>query len=262
MKKCGTKIWFFFKFFSEEGHADQFMAGNLYLNTLAYFKQEEREDSDGRRDSTEAIAMWWQPDDLVITFTVPGVGETTITKKDLAGPVSIGSVHHDYMHLLCLYALHTTGFECVDGKIECSPEDAEELRRQVKIDERCFKFGKFAVITPAVQLLNRLREALNSQGYGFTGKLVKYYDEDVFHGQIPTEDIPFTKQKRFSYQREFRVCVDTGTQQEAAITINIGDISHICAKRDATQLPGIFEVKEVKVDIPLSAPAKVEPGVN
>jgi hypothetical protein len=28
-----------------------------------------------------------------------------------------------------------------------------------------------------------------------------------------------------------------------AITINIGDISHICAKVDAAQLPGLFELK-------------------
>jgi len=239
----GTTILYFLKFFAEESHADQFMAGKLYLNTLAYFKQVENECSDGRMDSTEATALWWQPDNLVIKLTGPGISEIEITQKDLAGPVSMGYVHHDYLHLLCLYAFYTTGFEWVDGEIDCSPEDAEELQRQVKIDERCFKFGKFAVIIPAAPFLNQLCEALKSQGYKAKLKLVKYYDEEVFHGQIPVADIPFMKQKRFRYQREFRICVDRGTQQEAPITIDIGDISHICAKREATQLPGLFVLK-------------------
>lgn len=187
-------IWYFIKFFAEESHADQFMAGELHLNTLAYFKEVESESSDGRMDSTEAVAMWWQPDDLVINLTVLGIGDVEITKKDLAGPVSTSFGYHNYLHLFCLYALHTTGSECVDGKIGCAPEDAEELQRQLKIDERCFKFGKFAVITPAVPFLNQLREALKSQGYKATAQLVEYYDDEVFHGEIPMADIPFRKQ--------------------------------------------------------------------
>jgi hypothetical protein len=66
MNKSNSNIWYFIKFFREEKHADQFMAGELYLNTLAHFKKVESESDDGRDDPTEAIAMWWQPDDISI----------------------------------------------------------------------------------------------------------------------------------------------------------------------------------------------------
>ena len=67
-------IWYLIKFFTEEHHADRFVAGDLYLNTLAHFKHVEAEDSDGRIDTTEGIAMWWQPHDLVMKLNVPGIG--------------------------------------------------------------------------------------------------------------------------------------------------------------------------------------------
>ena len=177
-------IWYLIKFFSEEAHADQFIAGNLYLNRLSYFKRIEEEFGDGRPDATEAVAMWWQPDDFSMTLTVPGIGEVTITKADLAALVSMAYEHHDYLHIFCLYAVHTSGFSCVDGKIDYAPEEAEKLHNQLRIDERCFKFGKFAVITPAVPFLSQLKDALQRQGYRCQGKLVKYYDDEVFHGEI------------------------------------------------------------------------------
>ncbi|WP_044558907.1 hypothetical protein [Azospirillum sp. B4] len=236
-------IWYFVKFFREESHADQFMAGSLYLNTLGYFKQVEAEDTDGRMDSTEAIAMWLQPQDLVMTFKVPGIGEIEISKADLAGPVSVSFDDHNHLHLFCLYAGHITGFEFVDGKIECSPEDAEEIQRQLDIDERCLNFGRFAVVVPAFPFLNQAREALISQRYQGWGRLVEYYDETTFHGEIPLKDIPFRKQKRFEYQREFRICILPHIKKNDAITINIGDLSTIATKVESSNLKSLLNPK-------------------
>jgi len=114
MKKT---IWYLVKIFKEEHHAEQFIAGNLYLNRLSYFKKFEEKGDDGRLDKNEAVAMWFQPDDgLKFNLNVPGVGSCEITKKDLAGPISISYQHHDYFNVFCMYAVHTIGFECVDGK--------------------------------------------------------------------------------------------------------------------------------------------------
>jgi hypothetical protein len=236
-------IWHFIKFYDEERHADQFMAGELYLNTLSHFKKIERESGDGRTDSTEGVAMWWQPDDISIKLNIPGIGETEITKKDLAGPVATSFDYHNYLHIFCLYAVHTTGFKFVGGKVECSAEDAEKLRQQLKIDERCLKFGKFAVVTPAVSFLNHLGEALKSQGHKVKGKLVKYYDETTFHGSIPREEIPFRKQKRFSYQQEFRLCVYPTVMVDSPITIKIGNISSISVKMASARLNSHLGIK-------------------
>lgn len=235
------KIWYFIKFFEQESYADQFMAGRLYLNTLAYFRKKESECDDGRVDSTEAVAMWWQPNDIILTLKVPKLGiDIAITEKDLAAPVSVSFGRHDLLHLLCLYAVHWAGFEPVGGKIHCEPEEAEALQRQLRIDKRCFKFGKFAVVTPAVPFLDRLKKTLWHKA---TGRLVEYYDDEVFHGEIPEKDIPFRKQKRFGYQHEFRLCFDTGAEQDYPITINIGDISDLCAKVLSAKLPDIFTLK-------------------
>ena len=246
-------IWYFIKFFQDERYADQFMAGELYLNTLSYFKKLESED-DGRMDSTEAIAMWWQPDDISIKFTAPGLGETEITKKDLAAPVSMAYDYHNYLHVLCLYAVHTTGFECIDGKIDYAASEAEELQRQLHIDERCFKFGEHAVITPAVPFLDQLRGALKSQSHRAVGKLVEYYDERTFHGEIPPKEIPFRKQKQFSYQREFRLCIYPTVLHSNPLTIQIGSISKITAKVGASRLNSLFDIRSEQ------APRRIDPA--
>ncbi len=236
-------IWHFIKFFEQESYADAFMAGSLYLNTLAYFKRLES-CTDGRMDSNEAVAMWWQPDDLVIRLNVPGIGNTKITKRDLAGPVSMAYRHHDYLHILCLYALYTHGFAYEDGgNISCTAGQVDEVRRQLTIDERCFKFGKFAVITPAVPFLSQLRSALVEHGHKATGRLVEYYDDKTFHGEIPVQDAPFKTQQRFSYQREFRICIDPVIQQAGPLSINVGSLSHICAKVDSARLPHLYDVQ-------------------
>ncbi|MBB5374534.1 hypothetical protein [Acidocella aromatica] len=240
-------IWYLIKFFTEERYADQFMAGELYLNTLDYFRQVESADSDGRADLTEGIAMWWQPHDLVMKINFPGMGEVEITKNDLAGPVSMSFHHHNNLHLFCVYAIHTTGFEVIDGQLSLSPEQVDELQAQLQIDERCMQFGKFAVITPAVPFLAQLKTALAGEHHRAQAKLVEYYNEETFHGEIPLKEIPFRKQKRFSYQKEFRLCVFPRTSEEAdnasPITINIGDISHICAKVESSQLPELIQLK-------------------
>lgn len=187
--------------------------------------------------------MWWQPDDIVMKLTVPGVGDTVITKSDLAAPVSASYNYHDSLNILCLYAVYSIGFESVNGKFHCSPEEAEDLQRQVTIDEQNLKFGRFAVIIHAAPFMAQLREALKRQGYRFVARLVEYYDEETFHGEIPLKDIPFRKQKRFKYQREFRLCIYPRISSSAAITINIGDLSRICGKVESARLSTLFKLR-------------------
>lgn len=248
----GRVIWYFVKFFTEESHADQFTKGSLYLRRLSYFKNVESECEDGRSDTTEAISMWWQPDDIVMDLSVPELGlHAKITKADLAGPVSFQSNDFDNSHIFCLHAIYTdklvsedgeTKFVGVDGNTNLTESDVAEIRKQLIIDDRCFNFGKFAVIVQAVPFLERLKKALRNNGQWFRGKLVDYYDDETFHGEIEPREIPFRKQKRFSYQREFRICVQTNTEGETPLLIDIGDISDICGKTDSSQLNDAFSL--------------------
>ena len=227
------KIWYFIKFFKEEEHANQFVKGTLYLNRLSYFRSIEEDDNctDGRQDKTEAVVIWWQPHDLVIQIKMPGVGEAIITKDDLAGPVAVSYDHFDHFHIYCLYSVYTTGFASIDGKLELTVGEAAELQKQVAIDERCFKFWPFAVIVPADRFLSHIREPLQGTGHRARGKLVEYYDDETFHSEITADNIPFKKQKRFSFQKEFRICVQTNTAGTDPLLIDIGDISHLSSER-------------------------------
>jgi hypothetical protein len=93
------QIWLLVKFFSEEKHADDFLEGKLFLNRLSFFRKQEKECSDGRSDTTEAIKMWLQPFDVQMSLSVPGIGTAKITPKDLAAPVSFAYTNADYLHV-------------------------------------------------------------------------------------------------------------------------------------------------------------------
>jgi hypothetical protein len=98
-------IWYLVKFCKEEKWADDFINGSLYLNRLSYFKKIEKSEDDDRFDKYEAVALWLQPRKTSIKFT--SHPELDIHPKDLGGPVSGSFDHHNHLHLLCLYAIHT-----------------------------------------------------------------------------------------------------------------------------------------------------------
>ena len=56
---------------------------------------------------------------------------------------------------------------------------------------------------------------------------MKYYDPDTFHGNFQELDAVFWKQTEFSFQREFRIAIDTYTIEKASLILEIGDISDI-----------------------------------
>jgi hypothetical protein len=219
-------IWFLVKFFTEEQHANDFLAGKLFLNRLAYFKNQENECSDGRSDTTEAIKMWLQPYDVKMSLSIQGIGTAEITSKDLAAPVSFANTNANYLHVFCMYAIYTDDPLPIDKQ-----RLAQELKRKLSIDDRCMKFGPFAVIVPAYKFLNQMQEQLRAQKYIFQEKLVDYYDDKSFHGEFNDSDVPFKKQVRFAYQREYRIAVAPSLLASTPITIDIGPIDNLSAKK-------------------------------
>jgi hypothetical protein len=231
----------FIKFFERERYADEFVRGKLYLNTLAYFKRVERETAgrDGRFDSTEALSMWCQPRDVIVQLNAPGIKPVEISRDDLAAPVSVSRTYYDYMHVLCLYAVQIRNFEIVDGKIKGK---TEELRRDLTIDPRCIEFGRYAVVLNPVLFRQRLRDVLRSQGHLVKTGFVKYYDDAIFHGSIPESEVPFWKQRRFNFQREYRVCIYPRLAADAPMIIRVGDISSFCKKMRASEIHTLWSL--------------------
>jgi hypothetical protein len=233
--------WYFIKFFESEQYADEFLGGRLFLNRLSHFKRSETASLDGRPDQNEAISMWFQPEGLNMTMTTAD-GEN-IDLGTITSPVSSSSRYHGNFHIFCLYTMQTTGFSFKGENIYLPAHNIAEFKKQITIDKRCFDFGPFAVVVKTTPFLPVLRTALIGTGWGFSAKRVGYYDEKTFSGEFLTDDIPFRKQKYFSYQNEFRVCIETKTTGSDPLTIEIGDISDICVKMNSADLNDMFEAE-------------------
>lgn len=237
----------FIKFFKEEAYADQFLRGRLFLNRLSCFKKYEDEE-DGRRDPGEAIAAWLQPKNLVITFAAPVGEKIEITGADLAAPVSISFVEQDHAHLFCMYAMSAVMDEEFHGDEAEAAAFGAKIKQQLSVDERCMKFGPFAVIVRVQPFMEQLNKALATLGKPAQCQLVEYYDDTTFNGRFDLKSIPFRKQKRFEYQREYRICIRTGTEGIDPMWLELGDLSHFAAKAPSAQLNDLYKV-EVFFDV-------------
>jgi hypothetical protein len=242
-----TEILFLVKFFSNKKYADEFIDGKIHLKRLSYFRKLESSADSERSDNNEALSHWLQPKGLVVKFNVPGVGEVEITEKDLAGPISMSIDYHEHLHVFCMHAMRVTGFELINGEFDCAEHEVSEIEAQLKVDERNFVFGEYAVVVRAVDFLARIKETLKGRGDYFRGRLVEYYDDKTFNGEIPTGEIPFWKQKKYSHQNEFRICVNTKTKGDDPLNIEMGNISDICALIESSKINELFKVHTKKV---------------
>ena len=137
--------------------------------------------------------------------------------------------------MFCVHAAHTADLDLE----EISDHNIERLRRQLLISDACQALGPHAVvITDIPEFMRRFGAAVGSQGYRAWGHLVRYYDPETFHGHFEGIDPVFRKQSTFSYQREYRFAIDTGTIGRDALTLEIGDIRDITLQFASTDLNG------------------------
>jgi hypothetical protein len=236
-------IRYFIKFFQQEGWADDFIKGRIYLNRLSHFKKiEALYDDDARTDTNEAVAMWLQPDGVRMTFNFPAFGSIEITERDLAAPTSISFEYHDHVHLLCLHAIYTSGLPTVGDKLLLEEGQIDELHKQIRIDPRCFRFGRFSVIIKARPFIETITKIIRQQGRQMAHGLVHYYDDTAFYGNIPSKRILFYKQRRFEYQREYRIAVTSKLLGTEPLIMDIGDISRFCSKASSHKLNDLLQV--------------------
>ncbi|MDE1905753.1 MAG: hypothetical protein KGH75_04810 [Rhodospirillales bacterium] len=218
-----SKAYALIKFFSERDHSEQFLDGSLFMRRLSYFRREE--DAEGRWDSTEGVWSWLQKKDLRINMNIPSVGAISITERDLAAPVSMSIGGPDNLYIYCMYAYYIEQALPTDDIRDIYGEDRlVELEAALQLDPRCLRFGSHAVVIPWKPFVARLRQAASKQSLRLRAGLVHYYDDNVFNGEFKFKDAPFRKQKRFDYQREYRICVQTLDHTPAPRTINIGSL--------------------------------------
>ena len=219
------RYYFLAKFFEKKEWADEFLQGKLFLNSLRYFK--EIEGKDGRGDDNEG-AIFFSLEDSILTLgpTDPGTGdvsEVTITKNDLAAPMSMHPYWYDHINLLCMYACHTGDFQHI------SDDNINDFRKHIEIPEECVSLGEYAIIiNDGPEFLRRTRAAAELKGYRFWKGLVTYHYPEAGTPTTGTGIEPiFHKLKEYEYQSEYRIAVDAHLDEPTPKKLSIGDISDI-----------------------------------
>lgn len=236
-----TKTFALVKFFSEHEHARQFLDGDLFMRRLSYYRRQE--DAEGRWDATEGVWTWLQKHGLEIELTVPRIGVANITERDLAAPVSISLDEADELYIYCMYAYYVQEPLPGDDPEEIYGDDRlGELEAALQIDPRCLRFGPHAVVIPYGAFMERLKTTATNQALKLRADLVRYYDNETLNGQFQLKDVPFRKQKRFDYQREYRICIRTLDRSPLPRTFNIGSLSGLGSYLPSEQVLKAFKL--------------------
>jgi hypothetical protein len=128
-----------------------------------------------------------------------------------------------------------------------------KLQAALQIDTRCLDFGPHAVVVPAEKFLPHLRQSLERCDHWYMADMVEYYDESTFHGEFAAEDVPFRKQSSFAYQKEYRVCLETPTAGNGAVTFEIGDMSSFAIKVRSADINASLKVTLKEPSSPLTS---------
>jgi len=240
-----AKAYALVKFFSEFDHAQQFLDGGLFMRRLAYFRREE--DAEGRWDSTEGVWGWLQKEGLQIHMSVPTVGTINITERDLAAPVSMALGEPDDLYIYCMYAYYIEeALPSDDVRDIYGEERVADLEAALQVDPRCLRFGPHAVVIPWGPFMESIKQAARGQSLRLRAGLVHYYDDEVFNGEFKLKDVPFRKQKRFDYQREFRICIQTLDRSLMPRTFNIGSLRGLGGYMPSEQTLKAFKLSLAK----------------
>lgn len=220
-----------------ECYAADFLAGNLYMNPLSFFRQQSG--NDAQNDPLEGLCGSVNKDQLKQL----GFDFDPAFLRRVKGAVPLISQSYGQNNLFCMYRL---------------PVDDERKRVDIPSDElRSFCDGgeehlRAMRITDHQEFLDRIERAISK---GIQGHLIEYgiYGEIAYQDAWPNAEgiasrSAFHKDSRYSYQREWRLCILRLAQQEEPFVLSIGDISDI--------------VQDIPFTDFLSAPTTIYPGYD
>ena len=216
-----------FKFFSREEQRDDVLKGQLYFNSLNYFRKAEASDVFGQNDPYECCKIF-QPNSIKIFL-----GHLEL--NDLAGPVSICGNE--------VLKSNIMSFSTIRSDSQKKYTSLDDLKQDVLFSEKMIKYGEHAVVIPQAELfLEKLKNAAMKAGFGFVKGLVNYYDfsKDNVSDEFPIN--AFQKRSEFSYQREFRFLLQKKDAVDAPVILEIGDLSDIAQSCKSVDLNGLLEI--------------------
>lgn len=214
--------------FGKEKYLKSLQQGELYLNTIDFFKGT---DSIGRLDSHEGITHIYGKKDIgSIKIITPD--EKEFVFKDGIESVQIYDPKEDEYKVT-----HIACFSLVN--INLSKDGTYKL-----IDEKMQQFGESLLILNNIEeFIERLKKALqkNTNITNLVGKPVVYIDEN-YNGKV---DI-FKKRFQFAYQQEWRCAIRNYEQDNKPFILNIGDITDISFLINVQNLDFKYKIETIK----------------
>ena len=206
------------KFFEKKEYAESFVKGKLYLNTVSYFRKHE--------DSARG-------DDYEGRPTAPPIKSVTFNDTKFSVPEDAPLAHFsfegiEFVNLLCF------------SNLKLSEE------KDLKIDDKYYEeFGKHFVIirNPDFFLYTFYRACIKSDYY-FINDEVEYYDSSKGIDQmwLATREhyqplrILMVKGNEFKWQREYRFVVDSRSDTNSPLKLDIGNIQDCVILRNVDEM--------------------------
>lgn len=254
------------KFFSKKDYAKQFLKGELYMNSLAYFWNNGFED---QRDLFEGVSE---------TFDKKSVGFKVQWQQLIDGDVMFRLDAYRYCNLYCFYRvdIDENGIGSPFGMSSMVPVKAIKLP-----GNEMTEFGDtVAIIKNEDEFMKRVINALEKDWMCVAGD-VRYHKiegskdgtggntywqtEKLFpapmfrrgNGRTTTKDC-FNKTMFYAGQREWRICLFRNMKDDKAYTLKVGDLS------DIAELVPVSQIQNKLLDMykPCLPVADVAPQFN
>lgn len=221
----------------EESFREGFLDGNLYMNSLGYFRRYEEGASANIADRYEGASMLLQPGQFTMTITGEGLpdGQFTFPAEDLAGPVVFQNNKHDLLNVLCVYAVSERGHSFI------SEEDFERFVDSQMMKSEVGGLGGYAaIVVDSKAFQERVVHAVREQGFKGVAGLVEYYDPCTFHGEFDDAQAVLKKRLEYSHQREYRYAIDRGVSAEAPWPLDVGSLRDIAFGCPTSEVNGLI----------------------
>ncbi|MCH7500722.1 MAG: hypothetical protein IH886_12045 [Nitrospinae bacterium] len=210
--------------FSAREHMERLLdEGEVYMNTLAYYREEEKNSE--RHDPNEGIEKIMAIKEGLVKCKNPDNGKLQKIATVTSGILRFTDSNLDKTAIYCLFHLEIPNNKKFESK-EC-------------VDERVLEgFGDTAVLIHDVaEFLARVKSAAQKRGLDHRRERVQYVDMSTRNDEVG----PFLKDLSFSHQKELRIAVFDEANGPRPIILNIGSI------RDIACLISAQEVAEITI---------------
>ena len=102
------------------------------------------------------------------------------------------------------------------------------LRQRLIISDKATKMGAYAVVvTQRKEFISRVLAEVQARQYRGCIRPVQYYDYLSFHGDFSDDEAIFRKTMDYAYQQEYRIALNTSTDGDDPVPLDIGNLKDI-----------------------------------